>query len=244
MNNYVRSALILLTVLFMGGCFFTQTPRPVAYPDSTQYKLQAAQHWNILASDVAKQIKAGLSKMDSVTQPVYVEPACGAPQGGCQPHEESPFGQGFRDLLMTHLVKEGVTTLGEIEEQSLVVSSKVQVLYHKDKRRTRRFKPGVLTASAAYLTAAIAVVRDALDYGSNGDQSLAFGGAALGAAVIHDITDGSFVRFPHSEVIITTSIKDYNTYLMRKTDIYYINDADSWHYHNPPAAKMIEIRDS
>ncbi|MCP4347455.1 MAG: hypothetical protein GY795_18270 [Desulfobacterales bacterium] len=244
MNNYVRSALILLTVLFMGGCIFTQTPRPVAYPDSTQHKLQAAQHWNILASDVAKQIKAGLSKMDSVTQPVYIEPACGASQGGCQPHEESPFGQGFRDLLMTHLVNEGVTTLGEIEEEALVVTSKVQVLYHKDKRRTRKYKPGMLSASAAYLTAAIAVVRDAFDYGSKGDQMLALGGAALGAVVWHDITDGWFVKFPHSEVIITTSIKDYNTYLMRKTDIYYINDADSWHYHNQPAAEVIEIRDS
>ncbi|MCP4105715.1 MAG: hypothetical protein GY749_09280 [Desulfobacteraceae bacterium] len=244
MNNYVRSALILLTVLFMGGCFFTQTPRPVAYPDSTQYKLQAAQHWNILASDVAKQIKAGLSKMDSVTQPVYVEPACGAPRGGCQSHEESPFGQGFRDLLMTHLVKEGVTTLGEIEEEALVVSSKVQVLYHKDKRRTRKLKPGMWTGIVTTLSAAIAVIRDAYDYGSKGRQMLAFGGGAIAAAALHDITDGSFVRFPHSEVIITTSIKDYNTYLMRKTDIYYINDADSWHYHNPPAAEMIEIRDS
>ncbi len=244
MNTYVRSALILLTVLFIGGCFFTQTPRPVAYDYSTQHKMQAAEHWNILAVDVAKRIKTGLAKMDSVTQPVYVQPACGAPQGACQPHGESPFGQGFRDLLMTHLVREGVTTLDEVEEGALLVSNKVQVLYHKDKRRTRRYKPGLMTGLATYLTAAIAVIRDAYDYGSKGDQMAALGGAALGGTFLYDMTDGMFVRFPHSEVIITTSIKDYNTYLMRKTDIYYINDADSWHYHNPPAAKIIEVRDS
>lgn len=251
MKINLRSASIFLAMLFMFGCqqmrtqAQTQTPRPASYKDSTQHKMQAAEHWNILAEDVAKQIKSGLTKMDSVvTQPVYVQPGCGAPQGPCQPHEESPFAQGFRDLLLTHLVREGVTTIDEIEDGALIVSNKVQVVYHRDKRSTRRYPAGFVSGVATYLAAAVAVIRDAQEYGSYGAQTAAWGAAAVGGAVLYDITDGMFSKLPHSEVVITTSIKDNNTYRMRKTDIYYINDPDYWHYQTPPPTKLLEVRDS
>lgn len=78
MKRVILSVFISAAWLFMFGCY-TQTPRPAAYDYSTQQTMQAAYHWDILAEDVAREIKMNLAKRESLTQPVYVEPACGAP---------------------------------------------------------------------------------------------------------------------------------------------------------------------
>ncbi len=243
MKRVILSVFISAAWLFMFGCY-TQTPRPAAYDYSTQQTMQAAYHWDILAEDVAREIKMNLAKRESLTQPVYVEPACGAPLSPCQPHGESPFGEGFRDLLMTHLVKQGLITIDEIENGALVVSNKVQVVYHKENRPTRRYPAGIVSGIATTIAGSILVLRDAYEYGSVGPQSLALGFAVIGGGVWYDVTGGMFNKMPHSEVIITTSIKDYNAYVMRKTDIYYINDQDYWHYMTPPPAHVIEVHGS
>jgi len=243
MKRGILSVFIFTAWIFIFGCY-TQTPRPAAYDYSTQNKMQAAYHWSVLADDVAKQIKINLANRDSLTQPIYVEPACGAPLAPCQPHEESPFGQGFRDLLLTHLVKLGLTAIDEIEDGALFVSNKVQVVYHKEERPTRRYPGGIVSGIATTIAGAILVLRDAYEYGSVGPQSVALGLSVIGGGVWYDVTDGMFNKIPHTEVIITTSIKNYNAYLMRKTDIYYINDEDYWHYMIPPPAQVIEIHGS
>jgi hypothetical protein len=101
-----------------------------------QQIMESAAHWDVVADDVARKIRAGLEKWNCVNKPVYVEPGCNAPQGDCELHGEAPFQQGFRDLLLTHLTGQGITTVDEIENDALVVSAKAQVVHHKDKYQT------------------------------------------------------------------------------------------------------------
>lgn len=259
MNVFVRLACTLIMLAFAMGCAQTQdfwssqtqdiwksqTPKPATYDFSEQKKMQSAGHWDILAEDVAGQIRIMLEDRGYVTQPVYVQPPCGAPLGPCEVHFETPFGEGFYDLLLTHLVNQGLKVSAE-EYGSLIVTNKLQVIWHNEDRRTRALKPGMLTKIAALASGWAWVIRDAVDHvGWDGGASAAVAGAAVTAAGIYDIASGTFAKgVPHSEVIITTSIRDFDRYLMRKSDIYYINDADYWHYKMAPPPQIVEIRGS
>ena len=247
MKVFVRFAFVLLTLCFLAGCY-SQTPKPVTYKYSKQQKMQAAHHWDILAEDVAEQIRLTLTQAGYLSQPVYVQPPCGAPFGECAPHEEAPFGEGFYDLMLTHLVNKNINVAIQ-REKALLVKTKAQVVYHREKRLTRHFRPGLISGVATLAAGLAWVIRDARVYGGWKDEGLAWTAAALTGAVLWDTTTGMSTKegpsgVPHSEVIITTSIRDYNAYLMRKTDIYYINDADYWHYQTPPPVQIIDVRDS
>ncbi len=242
MNSFIRFVSVLLILLLTAGCY-TQTPKPVSYEYSTQRKMQAAHHWDLLADDVVSQIKCILTKAGYMNQPIYVKPACGASLGLCAPHNESPFDEGFYDLLVSRLVNQGIQVSVE-EKGALVVTNKVQVVYHTENRRTRPAPPGFISAAAAVVAGLGWVIRDAREYGGWQEEGLAWGLAGVAGAGMYDYMSGRFTTLPHSEVIVTTSIKDYNRYLMRKTDIYYINDLDYWHYKTPPATQTVEITGS
>lgn len=243
-KRFFLSGLLTAMVCLACGCY-TQTPYPVTYEYSTQQKMQAAYHWDILASDVAKQVRMRLAQGNMLDRSVYVEPPCGAPFSKCETHRESPFGQAFHDLLLTELYNQGIRAIPEIEDGALMVSHKVQVVCHKENRRTRVGPPGMLTTMATILTGAVAVARGVYDHGNTEAELGAGAAGAIGAAALVDVTSGMFVKgLPHMEVIITTSIKNYNTFMMRRSDIYYINDVDYWHYVNPPAPEKIAVSGS
>ncbi len=243
MNTYVRSAFMLVMLFFMFGCY-TQNPKPATYRYSTQQKMQAAYHWDVLAEDVAVQIAETLEKWGYLNQPVYVRPACGAPTRVCVPHYETPFGEGFHDLLLTQLVNYGLKVSVK-PDGALIVTNKVQLVYHRSDRIARTSRPGLISAVSALAGTWAMVIRDAQLHGGSIAETAAWAGAGLTGGILYDVTSGMFTKgMPHSEVLITTSIKDYDRYLMRKTDIYYINDADYWHYKSPPPPRTLEIRGS
>ena len=143
---------------------------------------------------------------------MYVRHSCGQPDN-CGPDETFPFDESFNDLLTTQLVNFGVPTLAEDDQSGLVVEYKLQVLYHRD-THYQWPRPGVLTA----LTAGIVVFR-------NAPAEIA---AVVAAAAIDGLWATSVIN-GHYEVLISTSIVKDNIFLMRKSDIYYINDPDFWH---------------
>ncbi len=243
MKRFIWLSSIILTLFFMGGCY-TQTPKPVTYKYSTQQKMQAAHHWDVLAEDVACQIKTNLKKAGYLNHPVYIQPACGAPMGPCDQHYETPFGEGFYDLLLTQMVRQGMR-VSTVENSALVVTNKVQVVYHRENRLTRALHPGLMTAVGALASGWAWVIRDAYEHGGRYAEGAAMTGGGLTGIALYDAASGMFTKgVPHSEVIITTSIRDYDSYLMRKTDIYYINDADYWHYKTAPLPQIIEVTGS
>jgi len=222
-----REIWIGLCALGILAAACTRVPQPSGYPFVEQRKMQAAHHWDVLAADVADQINRELVRQGVLDRPVYVAHSCGEPEK-CGPGGTFPFDEGFNDLLVTRLVNYGVPTQAEKEDNALVVDYKIQVVYHHDPP-LQWPRPGVLTA----LTTGIVVLRDAPW------EVIAMAGAA--ATDLIRATASINGRF---EVIITTSIVDNNLYLMRKSDIYYIDDPDFWQYQKMTPAPELELTSS
>lgn len=215
--------ICLVTFCCLGGC--ARIPQPATYSSTEQQKMQATHHWDVLANDVANQVNKTLLLHDYTSDPVFVRATCGSDNAPCNSGETSQFNEGFRDLLITQLVRFGVPTSAEENPKAIVVNYKVQVVYHRDNRHAAR-PPGILTA----LTTAISVLRHA-----PGEVQ------AIAAAGVLDMMNSATDDAGQYEIIITTSMITDNKYLFRTSDIYYINDLDFWHYQNNAETREIQI---
>jgi hypothetical protein len=208
------TAFIALLSLFLGSC--ARIPEPVGYEYSEQPKMQAAYHWDVLASDVANQINNELIINDYLQTPVYVKATCGDENSPCEPNQTSSFNEAFRDLLITELVKFGVPVQQEKIEEAITVHYKVQVIYHKA-QRVRTIRPGLMTSIAT----GIMVFRN-----------VPHEFKTIAAAGMVDFMNTAAVKSSAHEVIITTSMVAKERYLFRTSDIYYINDRDYFQYQD------------
>lgn len=223
MRPIIFTTFIVFFILCTSGC--SRVPQPVTYDFSEQQKMQATHHWDVLANDVANQINKALLGHDYVSTPVLVRATCGTENSPCKPGETTQFNEGFRDLLITQLVHFGVPTSATEDKDAIIVNYKVQVVYHRDKRIASR-PPGALTA----LTTAITVLRWAT-----------WDVQAVATAGYLDIANSATDDVGQYEIIITTSMISGNKYLFRSSDIYYINDADFWHYQDNSQTREIQI---
>lgn len=200
-KKIVSSIVLLLIVYLVVSC--SQVPFPTTYRLNTQKKMQAAHHWDVLAADVAEQVKIFIDRNEHLKDiPTYVSSP-----------DTTPFGNIFHDLLISHLITKGIV-VSRINKNSITIKYEVQVLEHSD--RFVRHPPFVYSA----LALGILVAREApVWFTGLGLASLADYGRGL--------TTGDL---PNKEVIITTSLVSNDRYMMHKSDIYYINVPDSWHY--------------
>jgi hypothetical protein len=212
----IRLAILVLLCL-IPAC--GRIPEPINHEYSQQKKMQAVEHWELLARDVASRLNHELVIYDYLSTPVFVKETCGDEGAPCRQNQTSSFNEAFRDLLITQLVQYGVQTRNQPANDALELNYKVQIVHHRD-NRIRSHYPGTVTA----LTAAVLVLRDA-----------PFELAALAAAGAADVANSAYTRHGHYEILITTSIVNANKYVFRTSDIYYINDKDFWHYQENPA---------
>lgn len=193
-----------------------QVPKPSAYTFSYQKKMQAAHHWELLARDVAKGVAMEYAGL--VDGGIYVEPGTGV------------FGSTFAELLKTELVQQRVGLAGTPQGAAILAFDVQVVKYraawpHRQNRRTPGFWTGVAT-----------IVR----LGKNMTRNMIIpGGVAL------DAVEGTAVTLPDSEVVITTTLEKNGGYVMRRSDLYYVNDADVGQYYAAAAvagsAKNMEV---
>jgi len=194
---------------------------------SGQEEMESVSQWNVLANHVADRISKELLRQHHLNASVYVRQSCGAP-GKCGSSETFPFDEGFNDLLTTQLVNFGINTVTAPENDSLLVEYKVQTVYHaSDAHKWNWPKPGMLIA----LAAGIVVFEDAP-------------WEIIAAATAVDVFRTNYQPSGHYEVIITTSIIDRKRYVMRSSDIYYINNADFWHFRQTSPAAEIRLTGS
>ncbi|MEE4166197.1 MAG: hypothetical protein V2I35_09365 [Desulfocapsaceae bacterium] len=203
-------------------------PEPVGYVQSEQNKMQATHHWDVLAADLANQINNELILNDYLNVPVFVRETCGDENTPCPPSEATVFEESFRDLLITNLVSLGVPTRQQQDSRTLTINYKTQAVYHH-RNRWRTLKPGLLTA----LTAGVLVIR-------NAPAEMVW----LAAAGTIDFANAAYVTSSNFEVLITTSIVADGNYLFRSSNIYYINDQDSWHYQRQADPAEINLTSS
>lgn len=202
-----KAFLAVLGLAMLAGCQ-SQLPYATTYPMTGQHKMQAAQHWNVLAADVAGRVHAALDDRMDLRQLAIDVDTDQAP---------GPFHQVFRELLVSNLVQRGVQ-VADLEENQLELVYKVQVLRHG--ARIQRPVPGLLTL----IGAGIAVSRDVT-------TEFIYGAAPAG--LLADVAAGHLASHSNQEVIITTRLVWKNRYVMHASDIYYINDEDYLHYGRP-----------
>jgi hypothetical protein len=181
--------------------------------------MQSVDHWNILAEDTAGQLLQTLADKEDVGEDscMYVVPV------------STTFGLAFTNLLKSNLLNLSNTSNYRITDEYEIGCTQVdfstQVIKHRTDKYGRLY-PGTFTL----LTGAIAVMRNFTWY-----ESL------VGAGVIADLVGGSFNTIPHNEILITTKIIDHNTLISMRTDMYYINDQDSWHYKEPQSLPVTQM---
>lgn len=207
------ACLIPLTITVIGCA----SPAPVAqnFPLSYQKVARTAHHWDVVADDVVAQTLQSIAERDQFKGRGIV----------VTPSRNTAFNTAFREFMITHLVNGGAQVAvckadisagrGFLNEgPSVEVQYDSQLIVHGDD--TPNYGPGRLTA----LAAGVAVVRNAVF----GDETNV---ALLTAGALADFGLGHVAKPTRTEIVITTSITDQNRFVTRRSDIYYVPDADA-----------------
>jgi len=211
----------VVALLVIGGCYYgpggpakpvtSQVPVPNGFRLSTQQKMQAVQHWKLLAEDVAGLIKKKIEEGYIDTQiPIYV-----APSG------ITPFEKAFHDLLLTGLVEIGMDVSNQ-PKGNLQLSFDIQVITHHNKI--------LRTAAGVYKSLAPGFfVRSSTPFYGQGrrteEAEMYVQSAELNAEA------GEYtIELPKNEIMVTSSLMFDNKYIMRNSAVYYINDPEWSHY--------------
>ena len=116
---------MLLVVATIGALTACSSTRPIATkpPLYTQEKLEAVDHWDNLANQVAERVKKSISeRRDLINKPLYV-----------QPSGDRPFALAFHELLSTRLVSKGLQVSHRPESDTITLTSTVQMVLHESR---------------------------------------------------------------------------------------------------------------
>lgn len=210
----------------MGGCntaayrpLVAQTPVPTGYHLSTQHKMQAAQHWEKLARDVASDIQHSIYALFPDQFPIFNRALFVAASG------LTPFEKGFQELLITGLVEKGFLVTRNPND-ALILSFELQLITHSD----RYIRNVSQRPAGRYLTLVPGFqVSEDTPLTGRGRQTKATQNLVRSAEVYAEA--GVYTRnLPRNEVLITISLTEGEAFIYRNSVVYYINDADWWHY--------------
>ena len=207
-SKAVSLAVLAGAVATLAGCAY-RSPIPLAenFELTVQPKVRSAGHWELVSNDVVAQTLSTLDKTGM---------APGTQLHVALPPNPSAFDLAFRDFLITKLVQSGAPVLQD-PGQALNVTYNTQVVRHNSPRP--HFIPGQFTMIAAGLMAAYGLRHEHLDL-----QLL----AALGATSLADYGASINSGGPtNTELILTTTVTRGGQYLARKTDVYYLENADT-----------------
>jgi hypothetical protein len=219
--------VLLLLITFNAGCaqrveqpvkvvypplpVLAQVPVPTAYPLSTQQKMQAVHHWEVLAEDVACKVYEVLEHRMLERRFAIFVPSSGT----------TPFAKSFRELLITRLVEKNIAVASN-HDSGMVLSFDIEMIRHGT-RLTRTTK-GLYKA----LSPEVFVRRDTT---LPGDQQVEDANQAMLRTAEANVDAGVYTHaLPRVEVMITTSLMFEGSYVMRDSSTYYINDKEWWHY--------------
>lgn len=207
-SKAISLAVLAGAVATMVGCA-SRAPIPLAenFELTVQPKVRSAGHWELLSRDVVAQTLATLDKAGV---------APGAQLHVALPANPSSFDLAFRDFLITKLVQSGAP-VQQMPGQTLDVTYHTQLVRHNSERP--HFIPGQFTMIAAGLMAAYGLRHEHLDA-----QLLATLGLTAAADYGASINSGGPTN---TEMILTTTVSRGGQYVVRKTDVYYLENADT-----------------
>lgn len=205
------------------GC---ASPVPVAenFPLSYQKVARTSHHWDVVADDVVEQTTGAIKEIASLNgRPIYLSPAA----------VNTVFDAAFHDFLLNRMVTRGVTvnvcpakqTAGLDEAPPVQVNYSARVVEHSASMSA--YRPGALTALGLGVVAA---------HGLEGASLPVLYGTGAGLLALADIAAGQEALPTRTEIIVTTTIVENNHYLTRRSDVYYVPDADA-HLFSDRAAR-------
>jgi len=221
-SRAISLAVLAGAVATMVGCA-NRAPIPLAenFELTVQPKVRSAGHWELVSRDVVAQTLATLDKAGV---------APGTPLHVALPPNPSAFDVGFRDFLIAKLVQSGAT-VQQMPGQTLDVTYHAQVVRHNSERP--HFIPGQFTMITAGLMAAYGLRHEHLDAQMLG---------ALGLAVAADYGASVNSGGPtNTEMILTTTVARGGQYLARKTDVYYLENADTPLFMRPSKSVNMKV---
>ncbi|MBI3102128.1 MAG: hypothetical protein HYY98_11320 [Burkholderiales bacterium] len=221
-SRAISLAVLAGAVATMVGCA-NRAPIPLAenFELTVQPKVRSAGHWELVSRDVVAQTLATLDK-------VGVAP--GTPLHVALPPNPSAFDVGFRDFLITKFVQSGAA-VQQMPGEALDVTYHAQVVRHNSERP--HFIPGQFTMITAGLMAAYGLRHEHLDA-----QLLAGLGLAAAADYGASINSGGPTN---TEMILTTTVARGGQYLARKTDVYYLENADTPLFMRPSKSVNMKV---
>lgn len=208
------SALICLP-LVVGCSPLAGVPSAEPFPDVALRKAKSAEHWNIIAGDVATQTAGLKNSAELQGKPLYV-----STRG-----DDSDFSRGFQSMLISKLVNSGLAVTTK-PEGAVEVKYEAQVVRHRAGQGN--YQPGTIAA----LAGGIVVARELALSGAS-PTGMAIGAATLITGADFLVANAKLYSATNTEVIITTSLINNNRFLMRKTDVYYVEDAEGAMFEAP-----------
>jgi hypothetical protein len=211
--------LLSFVLTFLISCT-SQIPVATNYPYSEQQKMQAPHHWEVLAAEVVSQLNQSRKVSDSM--PIYVVPKF------LSPDKENP-------AILT-----ATKPLAEADESDRLITIPFKRAY-QNYLITQLVNAGYTVvneckAAELIMTFDIQLVKHNNRPVRSPDIVSKFGRVIAGAA------DGAYIGVEASpyEVVITTSVKKGNTYVLSHTGTYYI-DAPLWDSSYALQGKIMEV---
>ena len=206
-----------LSVMVVTGCAMPYSEAPLAtnFPTTKQPKLQAASHWNVIASDVAKRMAGRIEPK----QPLFVN----------QSAAKTAFDRAFSSQLISALVAEGFI-VSKTAQGALSVDIDTQAVRFTANRPQYKH-----AGTATALTAGVWALR----------QGEATGAVALATAIVAADaytwfrSEFSTGETPQTEIIVTTSVTNNTRFIARDTSVYYVADSDSRLYEFTPPTQVL-----
>ncbi len=209
------------TVSLTMGC--ANAPIPVAenFKYTSQPKVRSAGHWDLVSQDVVGQTLNTLGQVGATGAPLHV----------ALPPNPSAFDYAFRDFLITKFVQSGAPVMQK-PGNTLDVTYQAQVVRHNSDRP--HFIPGMFTMLAAGVGAAYGLRNQAVDAGV-----LAGLGLAVAADYANSINSGGPTN---TEMILTTTVARNGQFVARKTDVYYLENADTPLFMSASAYRPMNLK--
>lgn len=205
----MRLIALIISVALLVGCA-TSIPKAENFPQSTQKKLMAAQHWNHLAKDAAERTRATLtSKGFASDTPLYVVE-----------NKKTVFDYAFRKYMIANFIEAGAVVSTK-KEGALEINYGTQVIKH-----AAAFEPSLLGYKPGMATLGVTgfwVLRDVFK-----SLNPVNGLATVGIAGVYDAYKAGNPGETGVELLLTTSITHQDRYVMLNADAYYIENAETW----------------
>lgn len=222
MKNTLLS--LLLGSLIFSGCAtpFSEAPMATNFANSEQVKLQAGAHWESIAKHLSKTVieQMGTRKI------VYIN----------EPSEKSKFNIALHSLLLSSLVKEGITVAKFAAASDVTIDLKTHVIKFSKDRASGRNLVGVPTLLTAGVWALTGV-------GTANTARTTLGVSAGVTAVGLDAYNWFGSQYaageiPQHEIIVSVNVTDNAQYLSSVSNVYYIADSDASLYKGVTGKKI------